>query len=115
VGKFVLAWYFYLIVRKMFRTDMSKWQLVSAFVGLIFLATVIVVPPWNDVCAFATQDNLKTYRSAGFRAWWQIGKRSFQPAERNEYMEINWSLWLVELGASSALASSAFVVSRRQH
>jgi hypothetical protein len=99
----------------MFRTDMTKAQLVAASVGVLFLAAVIVVPPWNDVCAFATQDHLKTYRSAGFRPWWQIGKQSFRQAERSEYMEINWSLWLVELGASFALASSAFVVSGRQH
>ena len=94
---------------------MNKGQLVAALIGVLFLATVIVVPPWNDVCAFATQDNLKTYRSAGFRPWWQIGRQTFQKAEASEYMEINWSLWLVELGASLALASSAFVVSGRQH
>jgi hypothetical protein len=98
----------------MFKFDMNKGQLVAAFIGVLFLATVIVVPPWNDVCAFATQDNLKTYRSAGFRPWWQISKQHFQQAETSEYLEVNWSLWLVELAASFALASSAVVVSRRQ-
>jgi hypothetical protein len=94
---------------------MNKGQLVAAFIGVLFLAAVIVVPPWNNVCAFATQDNLKTYRSVGFRPWWQIDKQTFKHAEASEYMEVNWSLWLVELGASFALASSAFVVYGRQH
>jgi hypothetical protein len=94
---------------------MNKGQLVAAFIGVLFLATVIVVPPWNDVCAFATQDNLKTYRSAGFRPWWQIGTQTLQKAEASEYMEVNWPLWFVELGAAVALASSAVVVSGRQH
>lgn len=99
----------------MFRTVKNKGQIAAASIGILFLATVVVVPPWNDVCAFSTRDHLKTYRSAGFRPWWQSVKPAVQQAETSEYMEVNWTLWLLELSASLALASSAFVVFGPQH
>ncbi len=84
---------------------MNSRQQFCLIIAVVFTLLVLLLPPWNEVSAFKTGDELKIYTGAGFRPLWSTSALSKAVGTSDHYLEINWMLWLSEVAAIIGIAA----------